>query len=112
GRLGAYQRIDDTQGNANHWYAVALSPTPTNPLTGVGGLAIVLVSVSLLLIAYLVLVLRRGQLVLVRAAYTDALTGLYNRRRLTADLNAGLRRATESDPLLLILCDLNGFKVY
>jgi diguanylate cyclase (GGDEF)-like protein len=112
GRLGAYQRVDDTQGNANHWYAVALAPSPANPLTGVGSLAIVLVSVSLLLIAYLAVVLWRGQLVLVRAAYTDALTGLHNRRRLTADLNAGLRKATEGDPLLLILCDLNGFKAY
>jgi len=72
----------------------------------------VLVSVSMLLVAYLVVVLWRGQLVLVRAAYTDALTGLNNRRRLTADLNAGLRRATAGDPLLLILCDLNGFKGY
>jgi len=112
GRLGAYQRIDDTQGNANHWYAVALAPGPASPLTGVGSLAIVLISVSLLVIAYLVVVLWRGQLVLVRAAYTDALTGLNNRRRLTADLNAGLKKATTSDPLVLILCDLNGFKVY
>jgi len=112
GRLAAYQRVDDTPGNANHWYAVALAPSPTNPLTGVGALAIVLVAVSLLLVAYVVAALWRGQLVLVRAANTDALTGLYNRRRLTADLTAGLRRATDSDPLLLILCDLNGFKVY
>src|SRR2546423_9734907 len=112
GRIGAYQRVADTPGNANHWYAVALAPSPVNPLTGVGSLAIVLVAVSLLLVAYLSVVLWRGQLVLVRPAYTDALTGLHNRRRLTADLNAGLRRATERDPLLLILCDLNGFKVY
>ncbi|HKN56407.1 MAG TPA: hypothetical protein VJX66_28205, partial [Amycolatopsis sp.] len=45
GRPGAYQRIDDTPGNANHWYAVALAPSPAHPLTGVGALAIVLVSV-------------------------------------------------------------------
>src|SRR5205814_1074128 len=94
------------------WSRAAMVSSPTNPLTGVGALAIVLVAVSLLLIAYAVVALWRGQLVLVRAANTDALTGLYNRRRLTADLNAGLRRATAGDPLLLILCDLNGFKVY
>ncbi len=112
GRLGAYQRVADTQGNANHWYAIALAPRPTTPFTGVGALAVVLVAVSLLLIGYVAAALRRGQLTLVHAANTDPLTGLHNRRRLTADLKAGLRRASADDPLLLILCDLNGFKAY
>src|SRR5438874_1752896 len=69
GRLAAYQRVDDTPGNANHWYAVALAPSPTNPLTGVGALAIVLVAVSLLLVAYVVAALWRGALGAGRAAH-------------------------------------------
>jgi diguanylate cyclase (GGDEF)-like protein len=72
----------------------------------------VLVLVALLLIAALVVELRRGQKVLVEAAHTDALTGLCNRRQLVADLDAHLSRATEANPVLLILCDLNGFKAY
>ena len=56
--------------------------------------------------------LRRGQKALVEAAHTDALTGLCNRRQLVADLEAQLSRASAADPVLLILCDLNGFKAY
>jgi two-component system cell cycle response regulator len=72
----------------------------------------VLVLAALLLIAALVVAMRRGQKALVEAAHTDALTGLYNRRQLVADLEAHLSRASESNPVLLILCDLNGFKAY
>ena len=45
-------------------------------------------------------------------AHTDELTGLGNRRRLTEDLESGLRDATPERPLLLMLFDLNGFKAY
>jgi two-component system cell cycle response regulator len=45
-------------------------------------------------------------------AHTDELTGLGNRRRLTEDLESGLRGATPERPLLLMLFDLNGFKAY
>jgi diguanylate cyclase (GGDEF)-like protein len=81
-------------------------------ITGVGVLPFVLVFAALLLIAALVVALRRGQQALVEAAHTDALTGLYNRRQLVADLEAQLSRASEANPVLLILCDLNGFKAY
>ena len=46
-----------------------------------------------------------------REALTDALTGLGNRRRLMLDLEAACRRVT-SDPMALIIFDLNGFKHY
>jgi diguanylate cyclase (GGDEF)-like protein len=111
-RLGSYRRVADTSGNANHWYAVALAPQPIAPFAGVGIIAIFVVAVALVVIAYVGAALRRGQLVLVTAANSDPLTGLHNRRRLAADLKAGLRKATDADPLLFILCDLNGFKVY
>jgi diguanylate cyclase (GGDEF)-like protein len=112
GHQAGYQRIAVTPGNANHWYVVSVASRSVGPLTGVGALPFVLVLAALLLIAALVVAMRRGQKALVEAAHTDALTGLYNRRQLVADLEAHLSRASESNPVLLILCDLNGFKAY
>src|SRR3954468_2286573 len=102
GRQAAYQRIAANPGNANHWFVVSVSDSAAGQLTGVGVLPFVLVLVAVLLIAFLVVALRRGQLALVSAANTDALTGLYNRRQLVADLDVHLARATTSDPVLLI----------
>jgi diguanylate cyclase (GGDEF)-like protein len=46
-------------------------------------------------------------------AMTDALTGLGNRRRLTADLRAAFEEKAEfRGPSLLLLFDLDGFKAY
>jgi two-component system cell cycle response regulator len=45
-------------------------------------------------------------------AITDALTGLGNRRRLVTDLSRGVAQATRERPLLLLMFDLNGFKLY
>jgi diguanylate cyclase (GGDEF)-like protein len=108
----AYQRIAATPGNANNWYVVSIADSATGTFTGVGVLPFVVVLVTLLLLAFLLIALRRGQNTLVSAANCDALTGLYNRRRLVADLDAELGRATDADPVLLILCDLDGFKAY
>jgi diguanylate cyclase (GGDEF)-like protein len=69
-------------------------------------------TLALLLIGYAMVALRRGRFLLLAAAYTDPLTGLYNRRKLVADLDRELARASTDDPLLLIMCDLNGFKAY
>jgi diguanylate cyclase (GGDEF)-like protein len=44
-------------------------------------------------------------------ATTDALTGLWNRRRLLAELDASFA-AGEQEQRLLVLYDLNGFKLY
>jgi diguanylate cyclase (GGDEF)-like protein len=112
GHQAAFQRIAASPGNANHWYVVSVSNSTAGQLTGVGVLPFVLVVAALLLIAALVIAVRRGQRALVEAAHTDALTGLYNRRQLVADLDAQLSRATDANPVLLILCDLNGFKAY
>jgi diguanylate cyclase (GGDEF)-like protein len=112
GHQAGYQRIVATPGNANHWYVVSVATREVGPLTGAGVLPFVLVLAALLLIAALVVGLRRGQKALVEAAHTDALTGLCNRRQLVADLDGHLSRATEANPVLLILCDLNGFKAY
>jgi diguanylate cyclase (GGDEF)-like protein len=56
--------------------------------------------------------LRRMLAVSRRDALTDPLTRLGNRRRLTADFTRMLPPATRAQPLHLLLCDLNGFKVY
>jgi diguanylate cyclase (GGDEF)-like protein len=112
GHQAAFQRIAVSPGNANDWYVISVSNSAAGQLTGVGVLPFVLVAVALLLIAALVIAVRRGQSALVAAAHTDALTGLYNRRQLVADLDAHLSRATDANPVLLILCDLNGFKAY
>jgi two-component system, cell cycle response regulator len=45
-------------------------------------------------------------------AVTDALTGLGNRRALMRDLEEVLEVASEADPHLLLLFDLDGFKTY
>jgi diguanylate cyclase (GGDEF)-like protein len=45
-------------------------------------------------------------------ANRDALTGLPNRRALLADLARAAARATLSQPQLMLLFDLNGFKHY
>jgi two-component system cell cycle response regulator len=47
-----------------------------------------------------------------REAAADALTGLGNRRQLTADLAAHLGELDPDRPLMLTLFDLNGFKHY
>jgi diguanylate cyclase (GGDEF)-like protein len=47
-----------------------------------------------------------------REALTDSLTGLANRRKLIADLAAEIETARESEPRILVLFDLNGFKTY
>jgi two-component system cell cycle response regulator len=45
-------------------------------------------------------------------AVTDALTGLGNRRRLVIDLERALAEGAESEPRLLAIYDLDGFKLY
>src|SRR3954464_936706 len=84
GHQAAFQRIAVSPGNANHWYVVSVAAGSVGPLTGVGVLPFALVIVALVLIAALVVAVRRGQTALVTAAHTDALTGLYNRRQLVA----------------------------
>ncbi len=112
GRQAAYQRVAAAPGNINNWYVVSVASAASGPLTGVGLLTLGVVGVALLLIAFLLVYLRRGQSVLVSAANTDPLTGLFNRRRLMADLDKQAARATEREPVVLMLFDLNGFKAY
>ena len=45
-------------------------------------------------------------------AHHDALTGLLNRRALTRDLAAAIARADHERPVVLVIFDLDGFKLY
>ncbi len=45
-------------------------------------------------------------------AHHDALTGLLNRRALTRDLARSIARADHERPLVLVIFDLDGFKLY
>jgi diguanylate cyclase (GGDEF)-like protein len=112
GFQAAYRRVGAKSGNANEWYAVTVADRPSGVMTGVGALPPIVVLAALLLLTFAVIGLRREQSALVSAANTDALTGLNNRRKLVNDLNNQLANVTRDDPLLLILCDLNGFKAY
>lgn len=47
-----------------------------------------------------------------KEAHTDALTGLGNRRAMSAALDRMVERGPDSDPAVLVLFDLNGFKLY
>jgi diguanylate cyclase (GGDEF)-like protein len=72
----------------------------------------------LLLLGVLVLVVaaaiawRTERLELDRAANSDGLTGLGNRRRLMADFASEIEHATAERPLLIAFFDLDGFKAY
>jgi diguanylate cyclase (GGDEF)-like protein len=55
---------------------------------------------------------RRAQTDLTRAANTDSLTGLGNRRRLALKLEEVIPTATVEQPVLLAMFDLDGFKLY
>ena len=47
-----------------------------------------------------------------REAVTDTLTGLGNRRLMNAELNAAVADGTEASPAVLVMFDLDGFKLY
>ena len=112
GGEGAYRRVAADATNANRWYVVALPAARSSALRGIGVVPAALVVLALLMLTGSLLGLRRGQALLVRAARTDALTGLRNRRALDEDLRAAARRAGPDRPLVVALFDLNGFKAY
>jgi diguanylate cyclase (GGDEF)-like protein len=89
---------------------VAASQRPEHPIT------LILASATIVLVlARTALSFRENAELLEtsrREALTDSLTGLANRRKLIADLAAEIEAATEGDPRMLVLFDLNGFKTY
>ena len=95
---------------------VALGVLVTSMFHRLNDLAVALAAASLLtVIARAALTLAENLRLLARArqeALHDVLTGLANRRMLLLDLEAMLAEATEEDPLVLVMFDLDGFKAY
>jgi diguanylate cyclase (GGDEF)-like protein len=113
GHQAAYRRITSTKGNTNDWIVVARAKTPTGGfLSGLGPVPVAMLALALLIIALAGLSLRAARRELEAHASTDVLTGLGNRRRLLADLDAKVKSATAEAPVLLTMFDLNGFKNY
>jgi diguanylate cyclase (GGDEF)-like protein len=108
----AYQRLQRQPHNANDWYVVAAARTPVGPLYGVSGWSVALVVAALALLVFAAISFLAQHRLLVATSLSDALTGIPNRRKLKADLDQGLKQASQDRPLLLMLFDLNGFKAY
>jgi diguanylate cyclase (GGDEF)-like protein len=108
----AYQRLQRQPHNANDWYVVAAARTPVGPLYGVSGWSVALVVAALALLVFAAISFLAQHRLLVATSLSDALTGIANRRKLKADLDQGLKQASQDRPLLLMLFDLNGFKAY
>ncbi|MEO6712877.1 MAG: HD domain-containing phosphohydrolase [Mycobacteriales bacterium] len=111
-RPASYQRLPRTPGNANDWFVVAVMPIAVGPLYGVGTWPIGIAVLALLLLVGGTIALGFARRDLVAAADNDQLTGLGNRRKLRHDLRVACRTATDQEPVLLLMFDLNGFKDY
>jgi two-component system cell cycle response regulator len=78
--------------------------------------AVVLAGLALLAVGVRLFMAFRDNAIMLEAtrreAFTDALTGLGNRRALTQDLERELAGAITADPVVLVLFDLDGFKHY
>jgi diguanylate cyclase (GGDEF)-like protein len=112
GHRVAWTQVARTVGNANRWYAISSSAPLPSWLTsfGVGPIAMLVIGVLLSVFGAITLRARRRELEV--AAATDELTGLANRRQLMADLTVQCRDADVDRPVILVLLDLNGFKLY
>ena len=82
----------------------------------VGAAGLILASVAMALVILRGALILRENLRLLevsqREAVTDTLTGLGNRRRLTAALDRVLDAGSRSAPAILVVFDLDGFKLY
>jgi diguanylate cyclase (GGDEF)-like protein len=111
GHVAAYRHLGAGGGNANDWIVVAVASHPAPGLVrDVGAAPLAILAVALVLMALAVMSLRASRRELESAATSDSLTGLANRRQLMSDLDA--RAARVSDPAVLLLFDLDGFKNY
>jgi diguanylate cyclase (GGDEF)-like protein len=109
----AYRRLPNQGENANDWIVVARSRTQAAGWAGTvstwqwGLMALIASLIPLSFVGW-----RRSQTELSRAANTDGLTGLGNRRRLSAALDEATTSASADRPFLLAIYDLDGFKLY
>jgi diguanylate cyclase (GGDEF)-like protein len=97
-------------GSENEWIVVASAPrVSAASLVGVNSLPIALALLGVVLVGA---AMARRWVRTSKEALTDALTGLGNRRKLIADLGRELPGASPERPLGVLLCDLDGFKLY
>jgi diguanylate cyclase (GGDEF)-like protein len=109
GHPAAYQIIDRAAGNANHWYVVEWSTASAALVPVWAGVAAT--ALGVLLGATALLVLRRQQRTLRRAARLDHLTGLGNRKALEEALEEALIGARSTgESVAVLMLDLDGFK--
>jgi diguanylate cyclase (GGDEF)-like protein len=112
-RRSAFQRLRRFSGNSNDWWVVATNPHPTGGLLhGVGPAPMGMGMAALLLLVVCAGTFRNARRVLERAADTDSLTRLGNRRKLMGDLARTCAQAERSERFAVILFDLDGFKLY
>lgn len=110
GLRAVYRPLRAAAGSENDWIVVASAPrVRAASLVGVNSLPIALALLGVVLIGA---VMARRWVRTSKDALTDALTGLGNRRKLTADLERDLPFASPARPLAVLLCDLDGFKLY
>jgi two-component system cell cycle response regulator len=85
-------------------------------IAGLNPVAVGLAAASLVAVMCRTMLTFRDNVAMLRAsrveASTDALTGLGKRRALARALEEEMPRADERDPLVLVLFDLDGFKLY
>jgi diguanylate cyclase (GGDEF)-like protein len=77
-----------------------------------GGLSTVLWAATMTAVIIRLAMSDRENKALLEQVRTDPLTGLANQGRMQVDLPLRVSRASETEPLLLLLFDLNGFKHY
>ncbi|HEX6743809.1 MAG TPA: HD domain-containing phosphohydrolase [Solirubrobacteraceae bacterium] len=112
GHVAAYRHLRAGGGNANDWIVVAVASETTPGILGdVGTASLAILAVALVLMTLAVISLRASRRELEKAATTDGLTGLANRRQLMVDLARRAARGS-TDPAVLLLFDLDGFKGY
>jgi diguanylate cyclase (GGDEF)-like protein len=112
GHFAAYRHLRGGAGDANDWLVVAVADQRVTGLLGdVSPAVLAMLAVALLLMTLAAVSLRASHRELETAATSDGLTGLANRRQLIADLERRVARGA-SDPAVLMLFDLDGFKSY
>jgi diguanylate cyclase (GGDEF)-like protein len=113
GHPSAFNALRTQPHNPNRWVVVATAPTPGSSwLRELGAAELSMLVLALLLLGFAVFSFRSSQAQLRRAALSDPLTALGNRRKLVADLERFVPQASEARPLLLGIFDLDGFKSY
>jgi len=105
-----YRLLPAASGSENDWIVVASTArVSATSLVGVNSLPIALALLGVVLIGA---AMARRWVSTSKDALTDALTGLGNRRKLVDDLARELPAASPAQPLGVLLCDLDGFKLY